>query len=173
MTLSGSSWVARFPTSRSLDDLVQPFRDSVTRFKNALEAGGAVARISATLRPPERAYMMHFAWRISRENLDPKHVPAMDGVDIEWVHPTSGASRVAASAMVNGFEIVFRPALSSRHTEGRALDVTIGEYLNKTFQNASGESVTLKSSSDLHALGGTYGVIKLLSDPPHWSDDGH
>ena len=26
---------------------------------------------------------------------------------------------------------------------------------------------------DLAAVGKTFGVIKLVSDPPHWSDDGH
>ena len=25
----------------------------------------------------------------------------------------------------------------------------------------------------LNAVGATYGVNKLVSDPPHWSDDGH
>jgi hypothetical protein len=28
-------------------------------------------------------------------------------------------------------------------------------------------------NSDLHGIGATYGVNKLATDPPHWSDDGH
>jgi hypothetical protein len=28
-------------------------------------------------------------------------------------------------------------------------------------------------NADLHAVGKTYGVIKLLADHPHWSDNGH
>ncbi|MND07346.1 hypothetical protein D3C83_292530 [compost metagenome] len=29
------------------------------------------------------------------------------------------------------------------------------------------------SNPQLIAVGKTFGVIKLVSDPPHWSDDGH
>jgi hypothetical protein len=29
------------------------------------------------------------------------------------------------------------------------------------------------SNPDLIAVGATFGVIKLVTDPPHWSDDGH
>ncbi|MDB5964086.1 MAG: hypothetical protein JWQ72_586 [Polaromonas sp.] len=25
----------------------------------------------------------------------------------------------------------------------------------------------------LHGVGASYGVFKLVSDPPHWSDNGH
>jgi hypothetical protein len=28
-------------------------------------------------------------------------------------------------------------------------------------------------NDDLHKLGADYGVIKLATDPPHWSTDGH
>jgi uncharacterized Zn-binding protein involved in type VI secretion len=38
---------------------------------------------------------------------------------------------------------------------------------------ASDKDVTIKKMSDLHAVGASYGVHKLVSDPPHWSDDGH
>jgi hypothetical protein len=29
------------------------------------------------------------------------------------------------------------------------------------------------SNPELMAVGATFGVIKLPTDPPHWSDDGH
>ena len=29
------------------------------------------------------------------------------------------------------------------------------------------------SNPELIQVGKTFGVIKLVSDPPHWSDDGH
>jgi hypothetical protein len=172
MPLSGGTWVAQFPTSSRLQDLVQPFRDNVTRFVDSLSAGGASVRVSATLRPPERAYLMHYSWRIFRENMDPARVPTMPGVDIEWMHPTPAATRLAAGAMVRGYGTVFRPSLSSRHTEGRAVDMTITHYEGKSFANGSNQTVTVINDDELHALGGTFGVIKLRSDPPHWSDDG-
>lgn len=172
MSLSGEAWVAQFPTSSRLQDLVQPFRNNVTRFIEALRAGGASVRLSATYRPPERAYLMHYSWRIFRENMAAAQVPAMPGVDIEWVHSTPAATRLAAGAMVRGYGTVFRPSLSSRHTEGRAVDMAVTDYTNKSCANGANQAVMVNSESDLFALGSSYGVIKLRSDPPHWSDDG-
>lgn len=45
--------------------------------------------------------------------------------------------------------------------------------------DASGSAITITTTPRtgmnpaLHAVGQTYGVIKLVADPPHWSDDGH
>lgn len=177
--LSGSAWVARFPTSTNTTDLTRDFRTKVDAFIASLQAGGASVSISATLRPPERAYLMHYSWKIARENFDVLNVPSMSGVNIDWVHRTvtntvnAGASRVAASQMVAGYGIVFAPALTSRHSEGRAIDMTITQYSGKAFQDFSGKSTRINNSSELHVLGATFGVHKLASDPPHWSDDGH
>jgi hypothetical protein len=102
----------------------------------------------------------------------------MPNVDIEWSHTGPDGdmdlikSRVAAEQMVQAFEIVFKPALTSRHTEGGAIDMTVTGYLKKSFVDAKQRSVELKSPSDLHRLGASFGVHKLVSDPPHWSDDG-
>ena len=45
-------------------------------------------------------------------------------------------------------------------------------------RDASGNEVRLSSPSSgtnttLHGVGASYGVFKLVSDPPHWSDNGH
>src|SRR6266849_2022616 len=85
MSLSGPQWVNQFPTSASTDTLVQPFRGNVNRFIAALTAAGAQVHISATLRPPQRAYLMHYSYRIAHQGLNPQSVPAMAGVDINWV----------------------------------------------------------------------------------------
>jgi hypothetical protein len=122
---------------------------------------------------------MHYSFRIAREALDPATVPAMQGVDIEWVHRDArghvnlAASRAAASAMVSGYSIVFRPALNSNHTRGLAIDMTVTNYINKNINNGSGQAVLVRNAANLHALGATYGVHKLATDPPHWSSDGH
>ncbi|MBS0426396.1 MAG: hypothetical protein JSR41_03805 [Proteobacteria bacterium] len=178
-TPSGLSWVSRFPTSTQFADLAPPFRSNAKNFVDALRAAGIGVAVSATLRPPERAYLMHHAFRIAHEGLDPATAPAMRGVDIDWVHrrrdgsADPARSRSAAAAMVTAYDIVFRPALMSNHTRGLAIDMTIGNYRNKQVSNASGVKTTLKSAADLHGLGATYGVHKLASDPPHWSSDGH
>ena len=172
-TLSGPAWVSEFPTRTDTAALLPAFAASVDRFINALEASGATVVISATLRPPERAYLMHYAYRVAHGGLPAASVPAMADVDINWVHPSAAASKVAAKQMVTGYGIVYAPALSSRHSEGRAIDMTITGHIGKTFNNASNQSVQVNNATQLHALGATFGVIKLPSDPPHWSDDGH
>lgn len=50
--------------------------------------------------------------------------------------------------------------------------MTITGYEEKTFVNAKRESVKISNMNDLYKLGSSYGVHKLMSDPPHWSDDG-
>ena len=112
-------------------------------------------------------------------------MPARAGVDIQWVHPAAGgvttaqASKAAAERMVAAYGIVFRPALSSRHTEGRAIDMTIGWNGDLEIAKSDGTMITVTSAprngdnTSLQRVGESYGVIKLVSDPPHWSTDGH
>jgi hypothetical protein len=128
---------------------------------------------------------MHFSFAVARESLDPGAVPAMAGVDIQWMHqtpagrPDLAASKMAAEQMVLGYGIVFKPALTSRHIEGKAIDMTISWQGDLKIATAAGTTVTITSlprsgdNTDLHAVGRTYGVIKLATDPPHWSSDGH
>jgi hypothetical protein len=184
-TLSGAAWVARFPTSTSTLDLVDPFKTKATDFVAALRKAGATVTISATLRPAQRAYLMHWSFRVAKQGYDPTKVPAMAGVDIEWVHRDvknqvdTAASKAAALEMVRGYGIVYRPALRSRHTEGKAIDMTIVWETSLTLTPPKGAPVSIKSkprdggNTELHAVGKSFGVIKLVSDPPHWSSDGH
>jgi hypothetical protein len=184
--LSGPEWVKRFPTGRSVNDLAEPFRTRVTRFIDALRAARATVTISATRRPRERAYLMHYAYRIAREDLDPAKVPSFQGVHILWVHtdqegkPDLAASRKAALLMVQRYDIVHRPALNSRHIEGLAIDMSIEWLHDLEIVRGDGRRVTIKSApkngagnSELHDVGLSYGVHKLRGDPPHWSSDGH
>ncbi|HTW57150.1 MAG TPA: hypothetical protein VMD99_03355 [Terriglobales bacterium] len=183
---SGPQWVGRFPNSNRIDDLVDPFRSNARKFVAALKTAGATVSINATLRPKERAYLMHWSFCIAREDCDPETVPAMPGVNIEWIHTdTSGnkqmdASKRAAEQMVEGYDIAFRPVLVSRHTQGLAIDMDISwTSAAITIKDAAGNNVAINagakdgSNPQLHDVGRTYGVIKLIADPPHWSSDGH
>jgi hypothetical protein len=185
-TLSGPVWVNKFPNSTSIGDLVDPFQTNVTKFVNALRAAQASVTISATLRPKERAYLMHWSFLVAKENFDPEKVDAMTGVEIDWVHRDAkgnkdlGASKNAALSMVNLYDIAFRPALVSRHSEGKAIDMDISWSSKElTIKDGNGKDVVISTNpksggnTDLHAVGKSYGVIKLVSDPPHWSTDGH
>ena len=177
--LSGPHWVARFPTSRSLFDCKPPFLDRISKFHQALVEAGAQVKISATLRPAERAYLMHFSSKIASGKIDPRKVPPMAGVSIKWFHGDLAKSKNAAQQMVHGYGIAFPPALHSRHTEGLAVDMTITWSGTLQIKDATGavKSIGAPQSGNtnqaLHKVGASYGVIKLASDPPHWSSDGH
>lgn len=186
---SGTVWVGRFLGSSDLKDLVSPFKENATSFVTALKDAGASVTISATLRPPERAYMMHWSWRIVKKAYDPQTVPAMTGVNVQWAHQPSGTyseanSTAGATDMVNGFgmqQLKTPPALSSSHITGNAIDMSISWTGDLVIKKADGTSVTITSepktgmNTDLKDVGATYNVIKFLggeSDIPHWSADG-
>lgn len=146
---------------------------------------GATVTISATYRPLERAYLMHWSWRIVKQNRDPTTIPAMDGVQIEWDHGNNGASVGGAREMVNGYGIQnlnVPPSLTSRHAERRAIDMSISWSGTLSIENASGTVVEITTTprtgmnARLHEVGRTYGAIKFVggeNDRPHWSTDGH
>ena len=179
LELSGPQWVARFPTSRSVFDTKPPFLDRLSKFHQALVGAGASVSISATLRPPERAYLMHFSSKIARGQINPQQVPPMAGVAIQWFHGNLAASRSAAQQMVTAYGIAFPPALNSRHTQGLAIDMTITWAGTLQIKDATGAVKNIgaprsgRTNAALHTVGTSYGVIKLVSDPPHWSSDGH
>ena len=183
--LSGFSWVQKFPNSTSLEDLDATFKANAKKFIAALQKAGAAVSIAATKRPAERAYLMHWSFKISGTT-DPEAATAMAGVDIEWVHRNAkgekdlAASRTSANMMVNGYDIAYEPALVSRHSEGKAIDMNISWTAKElTIADAAGKDVVIKtgskngSNAELQKVGKSYGVIKLVSDPPHWSTDGH
>ena len=171
---SGAQWCAQFPTSSSLVDLIEPFRTGVSDFINALRAAGAGVTVSATFRPPERAYLMHWACMIGSGGQDPAGVPPMAGVAIDWKHGGNRAeAKAAAQAMMTGYRIAFPAALVSRHTQRRAIDMTITLRNAIQIKERGGMVRIARFLEDLHPIGATYGVHKLVNDPPHWSDDGH
>jgi hypothetical protein len=178
--VSGPQWCARFPTSDRLEDLAPDFGDACRAFISAMKKGGATVSVAATYRPPERAYLMHWCCMIGNSGQDPAGVPPMAGVGIDWSHNHVLASaKAAAQAMMAKYEIQFPAALVSRHTQRRAVDMTIGWQGTLTITDFDGVQHKIASNPrngsnpELIAVGKTFGVIKLVSDPPHWSDDGH
>ncbi len=188
--LSGRAWVADFPTGVSTDDLKGSFKTSAENFLAALTEAGATYQINATYRPPQRAYLMHYAYAIARNGMNPASVPAYSGagdsVNIDWVHRDAkgkvdkAASRAAAEEMVVAYDMAYTAALHSRHTEGHAMDVDISWDGDLSIKNASGKVIVIKTTprtgagnAKLHAVGKTYGVVKHPTDRPHWSTDGY
>ncbi|HAU4884635.1 TPA: hypothetical protein F3L15_11505 [Aeromonas hydrophila] len=176
--MSGEKWVSRYPTSKSIDDLELGFSNNVRKFISAIESAGGQVRISATYRPVERAYLMHYCWRIAKEGFAPDKVPKIQGVNIDWEHnnesgiPDKQAAIMAAKKMVAAYNIIYKPSLTSRHTEKKAIDMTITGVRGLFIKTNNGKLIEIKNSDDLHRVGASYNVFKLVSDPPHWSVDG-
>ena len=170
--LSGAQWCARFPGSSLISDLGANFRSSVERFKAAMETAGIAMRPSATYRPVERAFLMHYCVKVAGGSMAPTEIPTLDGVNVEWDHGTLEKSRSAARAMANGYVIVYPPAYPTRHSLRLAIDMTLSSFAPKTIKDAQGNDVEIKKEPDLYAVGASYGVNKLVSDRPHWSDNG-
>ncbi|HVU21749.1 MAG TPA: hypothetical protein VHE09_13540 [Rhizomicrobium sp.] len=177
---SGPQWCARFPTSVSPGDLLSDFRDRVLAFISAMKRGGASVSIAATYRPPERAYLMHWCCMVADSGQDPAAVPPMKGVSIDWTCAGSVlTARKNSAAMKKGYAIQYPAALASRHTQRRAIDMTIRWKDTLSIRDFNGKLWKIASSPrsgsnpDLIKVGATFGVIKLVTDPPHWSDDGH
>ena len=176
--LSGSAWVSKFPASTSLDDLKDPFKTNCKDFVAALEAAGATVSISTTYRPDERAFLMHYAYQVAKGTIAASDVPAKAGININWVHPTDAASKKAAQEMVDGYGIVYAPTYPSNHSGKTAVDMDISWSGPLKIKNKDGTEAEIKSgaqdgtNTELHKVGATYSVIKLVSDKPHWSATG-
>lgn len=183
--LSGIVWVSRFLDKRTTSELAGTFRTGCEAFIAAVRAGGANVKVSSTRRPKERAQLMHFSWRIHKQTLNPQNVPSLPGIDIEWVHRRAdgsvnlAASRAAATAMVNAYDIAFQPSLTSLHIAGKAIDMTISWSGSLSVAENSGKVRTIASTPrsgmnlDLRKVGRTYGVLKHPTDRPHWSVTGN
>jgi hypothetical protein len=179
LELSGPGWVDLFPTSQSLEDLIEPFRSRIEAFIAALTDAGASVRVAATYRPDERAFLMHYAYLVAKNKLSPAEVPVHKNLAINWVHPTESESQQAAQQMVDGYGILYAPAYPSNHTGRTAVDMHIDWTGTLTVRDHDGNAVTISDAPNdgthphLARVGATYGVIKLTTDPPHWSENGH
>jgi hypothetical protein len=183
--LSGVIWVSRFPDTRTTSELASAFRSGCEAFIAAARAGGASVELSSTRRPKERAQLMHFSWRIHKRTLNPQNVPSLQGISIEWVHRRAdgsidlAASRAAATAMVEAYDIAFQPSLTSLHVVGKAIDMTISWSGSLSIAEKAGRVRRITSTPrsgmnlELRRVGNTYGVLKHPTDRPHWSTTGH
>lgn len=188
-TKSGLYWVtwanAHAKNSKSLEDLKSPFKDNVKSFKQALETAGAKVTVKATKRSDKRAYLFHWAWKIGLGKSKASEATTMPGVDIQWDHGDETASKNGAKAMISGFGLAVPPAstnppaLGSKHISGTAVDMDITWNGTISVKKKDGTQVSVafmpnvNNNTTLHQVGESYGVKKLKTDAPHWSDNGH
>lgn len=182
--LSGTRWwranQSRYPNSTRLEDLEDTFGDNTRRFVRALRDAGATVSISSTRRDRIRAHLMHYSWKLSRGEVMARNVPQIAGLNIEWDHGDEEASRRAAGEMVRLFGLAYIASLTSNHIVGKAIDMTISwrGVLRIRLPNGANNYSEVSSgprdggNRELHRIGREFRVIKLISDPPHWSYDG-
>ncbi len=174
LEFSGPQWCPRFPGSAAIEDLAQPFQNSVRSFIASLEGAGAAISIGATWRPSERAFLMHWCCMIASGEVQPADVPVLAGVDIDWTHAGDyTGARLAATAMKEGYGIAYPAALVSQHTKRQAIDMTVSWKGSIRVADARGIVHSCAAQADLWPIGASFGVIKLPADAPHWSVDGH
>lgn len=181
--LSGAAWwqanEGKYPTSRAVEDLAKPFQDNTAAFIQALRDAGATVKVSATYRHPTRAHLMHYCVKVAKGQIAPDKVPAVADCAIKWDHGDLAKSKKGAQEMADLFGIVFPASLTSLHIFRRAIDMTIGWNGTLKIKDATGKTVEIgapRNGNDnvqLHKVGATYKVMKLATDPPHWSDNGH
>lgn len=92
-------------------------------------------------------------------------------------NPDLGASRRAAKAMTVAYKIAYPAELESRHVFHNAIDMTITWSRSLHIRDAEGVEHVITSTprtgegnTELHAIGRSYAVLKLVKDPPHWPD---
>lgn len=192
--LSGRAWwtanqgKAAFANSTNIDKLDATFQANVKAFKKALDDAGAKVSISTTRRNENRAYVMHWAWKVAKGLVTADKVPAKAGVEITWDHGSTAESKKGAQEIVSAALIAYQPSLTSNHIEGKAIDWTITWTGTLNIKNKQGKAVAISSmprhggqgttnngNTELHAVGKTYGVVKasfIKIDGPHWSIDG-
>lgn len=195
--LSGPSWAGRFPDSRSVGALSGTFRTHVSAFIAAMRHAGIKVRPISTLRPAERAYLMHYSWLVAKRNLSPLHVPRFHAdsrhrpVSICWVHVGAHGADVRASiaaarklaVALDVASLRAAPLLASLRTKGLSIDMSTTWTARRiTIVNAAGHRVTIRSTPHdglnkaLIAVGATYGVIhfrKAAQAMNVWSVNGH
>ncbi len=190
-TKSGKYWVtwANTPANRAMnsirvDDLVIPFKTNVKAFIKALTDAGATIVIKATKRSKKRAYLFHWAWKISLGKCKPSDPEKITGIDIQWDHGDDKKSKAAATEMRKGFGLkippksTVAPSLTSNHIPGKAIDMTITWADTIKIKKKNGEKVSVvfmanvNGNKILHQIGASYGVKKHIRDAPHWSFNG-
>lgn len=183
--LSGETWwranQRKYRNRTGLEYLNGRFKGNTTRFVIALRKAGATVSIGSTLRHKTRAHLMHYSWQVSKGKVRARDVPSLSGLSIEWDHGDEATSRKAAGVMKRLFNMAYYASLTSNHIRGHAVDMTISWKGNLIIKKVPGRSqpTTIVSgprsgagNRELHRIGREFGVLKLLKDKPHWSQNG-
>lgn len=174
------------------------FRVRLTSLLEQIEAEGGEVYLASTTRSRERGYLMWGAFTLSRakdENQLNARIAMLEdrnktwGLDvpIQWRHPDGWeATRDAARRMAETYDVVYateKGAKSSNHYGAIAADVVgldLPRRLTLTAPDGACRSFDLSDPAESRDLSLTprlidwieahWGLKKLLTDYPHWSD---
>ncbi len=129
---SGANWVGIANAngwSNSTDfSLLDPsWGPKAQAFVEGLRANGASVSVTAGLRHPKRAALMHFAWGVANGgSVEAANAACRSrGIAIDWDHGSPSKSRSAAGALKNAFGLAAQASLTSNHISGLAIDCKI------------------------------------------------
>ena len=174
------------------------FASRIRGLIDQFRAQGAEVYLNSTVRSRERGYLMWGAFVLSQsvdeEDLS-ERIALLEGaraewelvVPIQWAHPAGWkATREAARAMAETYEVVYATqagARASDHYTGRAVDLVVMALPRELVLRApNGKSARFDLSRPSAArdlslspelidwLEENFGLKKLRSDYPHWSD---
>ncbi|WP_428263173.1 pesticin C-terminus-like muramidase [Haliangium sp.] len=183
---SGAEWVGiananGWVNDTSFSSLDSSWGPRAEAFVTGLRAAGASVTVSAGLRHPKRAFLMHYAWGVAHGQYTPAQANTAcrgQGINIEWDHGNAAASRTAAQALVSAFHLVRQASITSNHIRGLAIDITISNLpgsitMNgRTYTTRAGASGTAAAES-VAPIGRDMGVIWFgAGDRVHWSHNG-
>lgn len=198
---SGQDWWEDFHPPMDIAWLEPAFQQNVSRFVLALADQSIIPNVISVYRPPERAYLMHYCFKIATGLAPEKIDERPDTVAISWKHYRADgtydpvASIAAAKELavrfgiydpdpVNGRKNPSPPAYPSNHSTGIAVDIKFTWTGEKTVPRGDGPgTLTIRPQDltkgvndpariDLSLLGKTYGVIRTNHKSNHWSTTG-
>lgn len=183
---SGANWVRiadqnGWSNTTAFSALDASWGPRAEAFVTGLRSAGAQVRVTAGLRHPNRAFLMHYAWGVAHGQYTPAQANAAcrgRGIEIEWDHGAQAASRAAAQALVNAFGLVRQASITSNHIRGLAMDIDISglpasiTMNGKTYTTQRGASGSAAAAS-VAPIGRDMGVIWFGGgDYVHWSQNG-
>jgi hypothetical protein len=183
---SGANWVRiadqnGWSNTTAFSALDASWGPRAEAFVTELRSAGAQVRVTAGLRHPNRAFLMHYAWGVAHGQYTPAQANAAcrgRGIDIEWDHGDQAASRAAAQALVNAFGLVRQASITSNHIRGLAMDIEISglpasiNMNGKTYSTQRGASGSAAAAS-VAPIGRDMGVLWFgAGDYVHWSQNG-
>ena len=201
----GPNWAARYQqpeTEQGRIDALQKANPSfgarVASLTKQLKAQGAFVFVDATVRAPERGYLLYGSYRLSRSESkktllkrirELRRINKQWGLDvpIRWMHPKGWRATVdAARQLADTYGVVYatrRGARSSDHYGGKAIDLSamnLPRRLTLIAPDRAELTIELSGPDESRDLSLTprlvnwieahFAMKKLRKDYPHWSD---